>query len=451
MLTIRTEDRIETDNDPLSPQLSSIRDLCMYDRNRILALLDQVKPDHSLPRALYRDQDVFEFEVEQLLPRSWLMIGFEVELPEAGSYLAITIGSSPILLVRGRDGVIRGFHNTCRHRGSMICADGRGRSSRLICPYHKWTYDLDGRLIGASRMGSGFRGEEHGLTPISVRLLAGCIYVALSADAPDFSPFATAVEPLLHRYRLRETRLAYESVIVERANWKLAMENARECYHCATGHPELRRTFPVAIGQGFSFGDHAHVKHYFERLASLGLPTKSQEGSWWQSGFYPLNAGVETISMDGKPLVKQRLIDSDEKELGGYRWATEPTAFGHALVDYVFMFFVIPVAPLETHIVSKWLVPREAVEGVDYRVEDLIEAWTKTNAQDRELAENNQRGVNSIGYRPGPYSAEAEEYTRRFVDWYHTEARAAALACGGASARESLPGAAPDTLPAISR
>jgi glycine betaine catabolism A len=400
----------------------------MYDRNRILALLDQAKPGHALPREFYRDQDIFEFEVEQLLPRTWFMVGFEVELPDAGSYLAFSIGTNPILLVRGRDGLIRGFHNSCRHRGSLICPDGRGRASRLVCPYHKWTYDLDGRLIGTSRMGSEFRNDEHSLTPIQVRLLAGSIYAALSADVPDFAPFEAAVDPLLTRYRLREAKLAHESVIVERANWKLAMENARECYHCATGHPELRRTFPVAVGQGFSFGDDEHVKRYFQHLGTLGLPTQGEAGGWWQSGFYPLNAGVETISMDGKRLVTQRLIESDEKELGGYRWATEPTSFGHALVDYAFMFSAIPIGPQETRIVSKWLVPRDAVEGKDYQLSDLTEAWIKTNQQDRELAENNQRGVNSVGYRPGPYSPEAEDFTRRFVDWYRAEARAAALA-----------------------
>src|SRR6202012_3972817 len=99
---------------------------------------------------------------DHVFARSWLMIGFEVEFPESGSFLSLTIGRNPILLVRGRDGVIRGFHNTCRHRGSQICAEGKGRSSRLICPYHKWTYDLDGRLIGAARMGSDFHAERYG-------------------------------------------------------------------------------------------------------------------------------------------------------------------------------------------------------------------------------------------------------------------------------------------------
>ncbi|MGB6310161.1 MAG: aromatic ring-hydroxylating dioxygenase subunit alpha [Steroidobacteraceae bacterium] len=403
----------------------------MYDRQRILALLDGSTRGHTLLRALYRDQDVFEFDVERVFTRSWLLIGFEVELPEPGSHLALTIGTNPILVVRGRDGEIRGFHNTCRHRGSQICPDGRGRSGKLVCPYHKWTYDLNGRLIGAARMGPTFRVDDIALKPISVRLLAGCIYVALTPEAPDFSPFEAAAGPVLRKYRLHDAKLAHESVIVERANWKLAMENARECYHCASGHPELRHTFPVAIGKDFSFAESEHTTRYFEQLAALGLPTKPKEGSWWQTGFYPLNPGIESISMDGQPVVKRRLIDSEETGLGGFRWATEPNSFGHALADYAFMFAAIPVGPEETRIVSKWFVPKGAVEGVDYHIADLIETWTKTNAQDRELAENNQRGVNSIGYTPGPYSMEAEDYAARFAEWYRAEARAAASTPAG--------------------
>lgn len=401
----------------------------MYDRRKILDLLDASLAGRSLPRALYRDPDVYEFDVEEVFPRSWLLIGFEAELPEAGSYLAMEIGPHPIVVVRGRDGVIRGFHNVCRHRGSRICAEPRGRSARLVCPYHKWTYDLDGRLIGAARMGAGFQVHENGLRPIAVRLLSGCIYVALTEDAPDFEPFGTAVAPLLEPYRLRDAKLAYESVLVEKANWKLAMENARECYHCATGHPELRRTFPVAIEPNFTFGANDHTRNYQAKMAALGLPTEFVAGGgWWQAGRYPLNPGVESISMDGKSVVGRRLIAVPEKEIGGLRWATEPNSFCHVLGDYAFMFSAIPAGPQETLIVSKWLVAKDAVEGVDYTIEKLIEAWTKTNIQDRELAQNNQRGVNSIGYSPGRYSEEAEDLVIRFVEWYRRAARAAAQA-----------------------
>ncbi len=400
----------------------------MYDRNRILQLLDQTRPGFSLPRALYRDEDVFEFDVEQIFTRSWLLIGFEVELTEVGSYLALTVGRNPILVVRGPDGTIRGFHNTCRHRGSQICADGRGRVSKLVCPYHMWSYDLEGRLVGAARMGGRSQLGETRLESIAVQVLAGCIYVALGPNAPDFAPFKAAVGPVLEKYRLRETRLAHECVITEKANWKLAMENARECYHCASGHPELRNTFPVGLSNGFEFGDGDHAKRYFEKIASMGFPTKAAATHWWQAGFYPLNPGIESISMDGKPVVNRRLIESSESELGGFRWATDPNSFAHALVDYVFMFSVIPVGPQETHILCKWLVPKDAAEGVDYKLENLIETWMKTNFQDRDLTENNQRGVNSVAYRPGPYSADAEDYVTRFGQWYVSEARAAATA-----------------------
>jgi Rieske 2Fe-2S family protein len=400
----------------------------MYDRNRILQLLDQSRPGFSLPRALYRDEDVFEFDVEQVFTRSWLLIGFEVELAEVGSYLALTVGRNPIVVIRGTDGTIRGFHNTCRHRGSQICADGKGRTSKMVCPYHMWSYDLDGRLVGAARMGGRAGIGETRLESIAVQVLAGCIYVALGPNAPDFAPFRAAVGPILEKFRFRETKLAHECTITEKANWKLAMENARECYHCPTGHPELRNTFPVGLTNGFEFGDGDHAKGYFAKIASLGFPTKAEATHWWQAGFYPLNPGIETISMDGKPLVNRRLLESSEKELGGFRWATEPNSFAHALADYAFMFSVIPVGPQETHVLSKWLVPKDAVEGVDYHLENLIETWMKTNFQDRDLTENNQRGVNSVAYKPGPYSTDAEDYVHRFTQWYVTEARAAATA-----------------------
>ena len=399
----------------------------MYERQRILDLLDRAQDGHSLPREFYRDSDIYEFDVERLLPRTWLMVGFEAELPSPGSYFALTVGTAPILVLRGRDGEIRGFHNTCRHRGSQICPEGHGKATRLICPYHKWTYDLQGRLIGAARMGPEFNTAAHALNPIGVRLLAGCIYVSLSADAPDFDPFEKAVGPLLEDFRLRDGKVAYASVLVERANWKLAMENARECYHCATGHPDLRLTFPVGIEAGFTFGTSEHVRNYLARLKALGLSAEFVSGSWWQAGRYPLNPGIETISMDGKPLVRHRLVEHSEPEVGGFRWATEPNSFCHATSDHAFMFAAIPVAPQETLILSKWLVHKDAVEGEDYNVASLIETWTKTNMQDRDLAEVNQRGVNSLGYSPGPYSPEAEDFVIRFVDWYREAARSAAL------------------------
>jgi len=399
----------------------------MYDPRKVLELLAGSDAGYTLPRPFYTDPDLFAFDMSAVFDRSWLMVGFESELPEAGAYVAVTIGASSVLLVRGRDGVIRGFHNTCRHRGSQLCAEGHGQSARLICPYHKWTYELDGRLIGAARMPADFRMGDYGLLPVQVERVAGCIYVALTSGAPDFTPFRKALEPRLGVYRLTDAKVAFQSTLMEKANWKLVMENARECYHCAASHPELKLAYPVSYGAAVGKDRLEYNPRLAARVERLGLSTAEAFGSWWHVERYPLNPGMESISMDGRPVVSRRLIELEEKEIGGLWWAIQPHSFCHALSDYAFMFSAIPVGPQETRVDSKWLVHKDAVEGVDYTIESLTQTWTETNLQDRELAENNQRGVNGIGYLPGPYSLD-EDFVVRFGDWYRNVIRSAAEA-----------------------
>ena len=394
----------------------------MFSRQKMLDLLSTARPGHTLPQPFYTDADVYAFDVSAVLTRSWFMLGFEAELPTPGSYLSVTIGPHPLLVVRGRDQVIRGFHNICRHRGAQICAEGGGSSPRIVCPYHRWTYDLDGRLVGAARMPDGLDVSAHGLVPIRVEIVEGCIYAALTEDAPDFAPFRAALTPFLRPYKLAEARIAHQSVLVEKANWKLVMENARECYHCATGHPELKVSFPVVFGAGFRVTDGSRNAAYVEAMSALGIMVGPEVGPWWHVGRYPLNPGVESVSVDGRAVVKPRLFHSGEAPIGGLRWATEPNSFCHAFSDYAFMFAAVPVGPQETRVISKWLVAKEAVEGVDYTLDELTAVWTRTNLQDRDLAENNQRGINGLGYRPGPYAQGAEELVIRFNDWYRATA-----------------------------
>jgi glycine betaine catabolism A len=399
----------------------------MYDPRKVLELLSGSDSGYTLPQPFYSDPDIFDFDLAEVYGRSWLMLGFESELPEAGSYLAVTIGQSSVLVVRGRDAVIRGFHNTCRHRGSQICEEGHGRAAKLICPYHKWTYDLDGRLIGAARMPADFKSADYGLKPIRVELVAGCIYAALTAGVPDFTPFRAALESRLGVYRLSESKVAFQSTMMEKANWKLVMENARECYHCATSHPELKLAYPVSYGAAVGKDRLDYNQRLAQRVERLGLSTAEAYGNWWHVERYPLNPGMESISVAGKPVVSRRLIGLDEKEIGGLWWAMQPHSFCHALSDYAFMFSAIPVGPQETRVESKWVVHKDAVEGIDYTIESLTETWTKTNWQDRELAERNQRGVNGIGYVPGPYSLD-EDFVIRFGDWYRAMVASAAEA-----------------------
>ncbi len=385
---------------------------------KLRSLLDERQPRCTLPQGFYADPDVFETDLVAIYGQNWILVGFEAELPEPGSHMALPIGRSPIVIVRGQDGILRGFHNSCRHRGAQICETGHGHGSWLICPYHQWSYGLDGRLANAPRMQADFDYAQHGLRPIHVETVAGSIYVCLADEPPAFDAFRDHVGPLLAPNNLVAGKLAFESTVMVHANWKLVMENARECYHCAVRHPELALTFPVRGRRPVQFADVQRFDGFRTRMAEVGLTAGPVEGTWWNAMRFPLNDEAVTLSMDGKPACNKLLCDVAGGDIGSMRWALEPHCFAHATSDVVFMFSVMPIGPEETAIISKWLVHKDAVEGVDYDLDKLTELWTKTNLQDADLCENNQRGVNSLGYTPGPYSEEAEALVIRFTDWY---------------------------------
>lgn len=387
---------------------------------RALSLLAERKPGHSLPQGFYRDPELHELDMQAIFHRTWLMVGFEVEIPDAGNYLAETINGSPVILIRQKDGSIKGFHNSCRHRGAQLCANGHGRNPRIVCPYHQWTYSNEGQLLSAGRMGESFDKSAHGLRPIAVECVAGCLYICLSGteDAPDFEPFRKVLEPMLAPHNLDQCKLAFTSEITETANWKLVVENGRECHHCAACHPEIRISFPVNTADSTSLETGQLDETFGAQMAAAGLDLGPYNGPWWQIGRFPLNPGFVSFSLDGKPLVNKPLLTANGGDVGTLRWAIEPHNFCHVTADNAFMFSAYPVGPLETRVVAKWLVHRDAVEGVDYEIDSLTHVWTQTNLQDRDLAENNQRGINSVGYVPGPYSPDAESYVNDFVNWY---------------------------------
>ena len=390
----------------------------MVDLDKIAGLLNQRLPGHGLPQALYNDADSFDFDMDAIFRASWIMVGFEVEVKRPGSWMAITIGPWPVLITRDRSGVLHAFHNTCRHRGSQICPPGKGHSARLVCPYHRWTYELSGDLAHAARMGPDFDPTGHSLAPVHLESLGGVLFVCLADAPPPIADFKRAFEPLISPHRLDRAKLAYESVLVEKANWKLAMENARECYHCPTAHPELAKFFPVGASAHFDYGEDQRQEVFAARMAKTGLPIGPVEGDWWQAIRFVLNEGCVSTTIDGRHSVTKLMCELGDGDVGSLRWAVEPNGFAHATADQLFMFTAMPVGPRETVIVAKWLVHEDAVEGVDYDLDDLTSLWTRTNLQDRELVENNQAGVNSPGFRPGPYSPEAEALAIRFTDWY---------------------------------
>ena len=259
------------------------------------------------------------------------------------------------------------------------------------------------------------------LQSIHLENVAGSIYVCLADERPHFDEFRDGLTPLLAPHHLADAKLAHESTLVERANWKLVMENARERYHCAARHPGLSVPFPVR--RGSRLAESQIIQRFEARMVAVGLPVGPVEGEWWQASRFPLNDDCISLTGDGKPCVSKPMCELAGGDVGSLRWALEPHSFCHALGDYLVMFSAMPTGPQETIVTCKWFVHKDAVEGVDYTVDGLTNFWNETNLQDRDLAENNQRGVNGRGYRPGPYSEEAEQLVVRLVDWYCAKAR----------------------------
>lgn len=390
----------------------------------IRALFAQRRPGHTLPQALYVDPRAYAFDMEAVFERHWLFAATEAELPREGDTLTVPVGATSVIVVRGRDRVLRAFYDTCRHRGARLCQERNSRRSRFVCPYHQWTYALDGRLIAAGRMHEGFDRDAHGLRPVRLQTVGGLVFIALAEDAPDFAPLQTAVEPLLRPFDLASCKVAHQVDVLEKGNWKLVLENGRECYHCNAKHPDLMRCFRdiTAFAGPDALADAQRL-----RCEAMGLPSGPVQGWGWEAARSPLTEGTISFTTNGRPAIARPLAALPDRDIGTMRFATEPNSFCHVTSDYALFFRALPVAADETLVTLTWLVNREAVEGVDYDRARLTELWWRTNDEDRALVENNQRGVSSSGYRPGPYSAIAEPYVAAFTDWY-CEAAGAFLA-----------------------
>lgn len=383
----------------------------------VLQALERRRSGFSLPGAFYSDPEIFALDMRAIFHRNWLFAGAACEIPHPGDYMTLSIGETPILVLRDAEGTLRGFFNSCRHRGARICDAEHGHSRALVCPYHRWTYKLDGRLAHASFMPADFDTTEFPLRPIHVRDVAGTIYVCLAEIPPDIEPYAAALEQHLAPHALHRAKLAAETHLIEEGNWKLVMENSRECYHCRTQHKELMRTFLDII----DFEDAATMatlRAYWDRIGALGLPTHIAEGPDFRASRLPFTGGAVSITNDGKPAVTRLLGDAPANDIGSLRWSHYPSVFNHALGDYAALVRMLPLGPQRTLVTTKYLVDQDAVEGRGYDVTRLTEIWEATNRQDRALVERNQAGVNSIGYRPGPYSPKLESGLIKFTGWY---------------------------------
>jgi phenylpropionate dioxygenase-like ring-hydroxylating dioxygenase large terminal subunit len=383
-------------------------------------LIARRRPNFSLEQPFYTGQSIFGEEMTRIHRQSWLYAGHVSQVENPGDYFLFEIAGDSLIVTRDSSNAINALFNTCRHRGSALCTAPTGHAQRLICPYHQWVYDPSGKLLAARHSDHSLKLEDYSLHRAACEILQGFIFVSLADNPPDFATVRKDMAPFLAQHHVASARIAVTRDYDVHANWKLIVENSRECYHCKIGHPEYARIM-LAPGQDDPLVEpESCPAHTAERLAHYhqhDLLTKKTDGEFYFASRYPLaRPGAVTESRDGKsvaPLMGS-LKDPDAGVMG---LIIHPTFMLEATSDYVMTLRFVPIHPTLTRVRVDWLINPAAVEGRDYRVEDLTYFWKHTAEQDWKLCEDNQRGINNSRYTPGPY-LPIEYGVEEFIQWY---------------------------------
>jgi Rieske 2Fe-2S family protein len=404
-------------------------------REDLAAEITGRRPGHPLPSHFYTSTEVFDLDIEAVFGRHWFFAACEAQVPEAGDYVTVDLGPHSIIVLRDDDEEVAAFHNVCRHRGAKILAEPEGSVGNIVCGYHYWTYGTDGRLLHAPGAAPDFDASCFSLKRVHVRCVGGLVFVSLAhpLEGPpdDFEDTIGRIAPYLEPHHLAQAKVAAQVDIVEDGNWKLVMENNRECYHCE-GHPELSSTFFLTYGLKDdevpprlrpSHDRYLMAQSELEMICDqAGLPYALIEDLQEPQTALrimrePLDGAGESFSIDGTTLCKRPLADLPSARLGRCSLHTQPNAWAHTMADHAVTFAVFPLSADKTLVRTTWLVHADAVEGQDYDVESLTHVWRETNAQDSVFVARAQAGVASPSYEPGPYMP-SEYQVDQFVGWY---------------------------------
>jgi Rieske 2Fe-2S family protein len=353
-------------------------------------------PWPTLPGTDYHAVDVFDLERERVFARSWICVGRAEQLPEAGDYLVADVAGESPIVVRGDDGVLRAFANACRHRGTELLT-GTGSTGRVIkCPYHAWTYSLDGRLVGSPNVGAadGIDRDSMGLWAVPIAELDGFVFLNLDPGAgPLHDALAAQPDSLLElaRYGLGELRVGARREYDVRANWKIVVENYHECLHCPTVHPELVKIVPL-----YRAGEVEEDGQLLGNSMGEGLTSFTFSGT----SSLPTLPGLDEVDV--------------RTFYGVY-------VFPNLIVNYhsdsVNVVRLVPVAPDRTRVVSEFLLRPETIEADGFDARELVEFRDVVANQDWRVCEAVQRGVSSRYFTAGAYPRQ-ERWIKMFNERY---------------------------------
>jgi glycine betaine catabolism A len=374
----------------------------------------------SLPQPFYTDDAIFARDMEQVYRAHWLFAGHTTQIPNVGDYFLYNLGNDSVIVIRDEDGTVHAHHNSCRHRGSVLCVEPEGWVKKFVCPYHQWVFEKNGTLASARLMGADFDKSQFSLHPVAVEVVEGLIFLSFADNPPDFSEAKRASVAHLKPYQMANTKIIASEQYDLACNWKMIAENFRECYHCGNGHPEYCE---IVIGSTLLEPHEKMAAIHADRRAhwqSLGLSTEIVDftpQSWFHCTRYPFRPGYVSESLDGDP-VAPLLGTLTDRDAGVFAIVSLPNFWLEASSDYVWTMRLTPLSPTRTIVDTWWSVRADAEEGKDYSVDCVTAFWKATGGQDWTFCVNNQAGVNSSRYVPGPYAPHEMGGVEVFEQWY---------------------------------
>ena len=396
----------------------------------IISLINSQKKNFPLDQKFYIDNIIFEKDIEHIFSNQWVFVGHVSRIPNIGDYFTISIGDESIIVIRDKKNIINCFYNVCRHRGSHICLESEGSVRKLICPYHAWTYNLNGDLKNASMMNKDFKKEDWSLIKCNKNIFEGLIFINLSNKPTSFTEFIKPLEPFISLHGLDRAKIAIRKEYEIEGNWKLALDNFHECYHCHPSHPEYcevhSKDYIQSYGAGSNSGPESAefnklLQSWNKKVDELGY-FRGEYSENEFSNFYrsaertPFSNGRLSETRSGKPASK---LMGDFKEFDGGYTTIGTSPFNSLIMsnDFATCFTFLPKTNKKTYVELMWLVDNNAIEGIDYNKEEISWLWDETTLADKRIIENNQKGVLSKKYIPGPLS-KMELGLEKFKNWY---------------------------------
>jgi len=346
----------------------------------------------SLPQKYFVSPQVLADEQTTIFAKEWLLVGHQNQIAKPGEFFLATVAGESVIVIRDSRFEIRGFYNVCRHRGSRLKEEACGHSSTIQCPYHAWTYGLDGRLIGAPHMDDvpGFAKADYPLHRAGLGLWEGFIFVNLTNKPTPMKKWFAPLQGKFSHWNMPILQPAKRIEYDVQANWKLMFENYSECYHCPGVHPQLQKVSPYDSAEN-----------------------DLRDGPFL-GGFMKINPG-KSLTVSGNACAA--FVGKIENLQQVFYYSIFPNMLLSLHPEYVMVHQLWPQSPGRTLIICDWFFHPDAFQRKDFNPPDAIEFWDVTNKQDWHVCELSQQGIASHAYVPGPYSSR-ESIPAAWDDYY---------------------------------